>query len=111
MVPEPRILLALILFLSSAGKWFLVTILCVYTGGPGYGLHGQGIESRWGDIFRTLSSRLWGPPSLLYKGYRVIIGIKRPGRGANNPPHIALRLMKEYSYVYSYASLKDGDTF
>jgi len=51
MVPEPRILLALILFLSSAGKWFLATIPCVYTRGPGYRLNGPGIESRWGARF------------------------------------------------------------
>jgi len=37
-----------------------------------YGLNGQGIESRWGGvIFRTRPDRPWGPPSLLYKGYRV----------------------------------------
>jgi len=38
----------------------------------GYGLNGPGIESRWGDeIFRTCPDRPWGPPSLLYNGYRV----------------------------------------
>jgi hypothetical protein len=30
-----------------------------------YGLDGQRIESRWGEIFRTCSERSWGPPSLL----------------------------------------------
>ena len=38
----------------------------------GYGLNGPGIESRWGgEIFRTRPDRPWGPPSLLYNGYRV----------------------------------------
>jgi hypothetical protein len=43
-----------------------------------------GIESRWGEIFRTCPHRPWGPPSLLYNGYRVFPGgIKRPGRDAD----------------------------
>jgi hypothetical protein len=41
-----------------------------------YGLDGPGIESRWGDIFRTCPDRPWGPPSLLYNGYRVFPGGK-----------------------------------
>ena len=31
----------------------------------GYELHGPGIESRWGEIFRTCPDRPWGPPKLL----------------------------------------------
>ena len=30
-----------------------------------YGLDGTGIESRWGEIFRTHPYLLWSPPSLL----------------------------------------------
>jgi len=41
----------------------------------GYGLDGPGIESRCGgDIYRACSARPWGPPSLLYNGYRVFPG-------------------------------------
>ena len=36
-----------------------------------HGLDGPGIESRWGEIFRTSPDRAWGPPSLLYNEYRV----------------------------------------
>jgi hypothetical protein len=36
-----------------------------------YGLEGPGIESRWGEIFRTYPDQLRGPPSLLYNRYRV----------------------------------------
>jgi hypothetical protein len=36
-----------------------------------YGLDGPGIESQWGEIFRTCTEQLWRPPSLLYTGYRV----------------------------------------
>ena len=53
----------------------------------GYGLNGQGIESRWGgggEILRTCPDRPWGPPNLLYNGYRVFPGGKvRPGRDAD----------------------------
>jgi hypothetical protein len=53
----------------------------------GYGLDGPGIESRWGRIFRTCPGRPWGPPSLLYNGYRVFPGgRKRPGRDADPSP-------------------------
>ena len=50
----------------------------------GYGLEGPGIESRWG---RDCPDRPWGPPSLLYNGYRVFPGGKeRPGRDADPSP-------------------------
>ena len=64
-------------------------------GGPGsvvgiataYGLHGPGIESRWGEIFRNSPDRYWGPPSLLYNGYRVFPGGKvLPERDADSSP-------------------------
>jgi hypothetical protein len=43
-----------------------------------YGLDGPGIESQWGgvEIFCTFPDRLWGPPSLLYNGYRVFPRVK-----------------------------------
>ena len=40
-----------------------------------------------GDIFRTCPDRPWGPPSLLYDGYRVSPGGKeRPGCAADPSP-------------------------
>jgi hypothetical protein len=42
----------------------------------GYGLDGPGIESRGGEIFRACPDWPWGPPSLLYNGYRVFPGGK-----------------------------------
>jgi hypothetical protein len=45
----------------------------------GYRLDGLGIESRWGEIFRTRPEWTWGPPSLLYNGYRVFPGDKATG--------------------------------
>jgi len=50
----------------------------------GYGLDGPGIESRWGEIFRTCPDRPCGPHSLLYNGYRVFpVGKERPGCDAD----------------------------
>ena len=53
----------------------------------GYGLDGPGIKSRWGRGARfsaPVPDRPWGPPSLLYNGYRVFPGGKeRPGRDAD----------------------------
>ena len=61
-----------------------------------YGLESPGIESWWGEIFRTRPDRLWGPPSLLYNGYRLsFLGVKRPERSVDHPPHLALRLKNE----------------
>ena len=49
----------------------------------GYGLDGPGSETG-GAIFRTCSDRPWGPPSLLYNGYRIFPrGKERPGRDAD----------------------------
>ena len=37
-------------------------------------------------IFRTCPDRSWGPPRLLYNGYRVFPRVKWPGRAADYPP-------------------------
>ena len=62
-----------------------------------YGLDGAGIESQWGgEIFRTCPDRPWGPPSLLYNGYRVFPeGKVRPGRDAEPSPHSGTVVKKE----------------
>jgi len=36
-----------------------------------YGLDGPGSNPGGDEIFRTCPDRPWGPPSLLYDGYRV----------------------------------------
>jgi hypothetical protein len=63
-----------------------------------YGLEGPGIESRWGEIFRTYPHRLRGPPNLLYNGYRVFPGGKG-GRGVmlTTHPLIVPRLRKRWA--------------
>ena len=62
---------------------------------------------RWnpggGEIFRTSPDRLWGPPSLLYNGYRVSFpGVKWPGRGVDRPPASSFEVkIKVELYLYS----------
>ena len=63
----------------------------------GYGLGRSRDRIPLGDeIFRTCPDRPWGPPSLLYNGYRVFPGGKeRPGREANtSPPSSALWVVR-----------------
>jgi hypothetical protein len=49
-----------------------------------HGLDGPGIEPWWGRDFSAHADRPWGPPSLLYNGYRVFPGGKeRPGHDAD----------------------------
>jgi hypothetical protein len=66
----------------------------------GYGLDGPGIKSRWGEIFRTCPDRPWGPPSLLYNGYRVVPrGKERPRRDADPSPPSSAVVKKSSSYT------------
>jgi len=44
-----------------------------------YWLDGSEIETRWGLGFPHRPDRPWGPPSLLYNGYRAFPGGKLPG--------------------------------
>jgi hypothetical protein len=65
-----------------------------------YGLDGPGIESRWA---RDFPDRPWGPPSVLYSGYRVSLpGVKRPGRGVDQPPPSSAEV-KERVQLYLYS--------
>jgi len=49
-----------------------------------------------GMRFSARSDRPWGPPSLLYNGYRVFPGGKvRPGRAADHSPPPSAAVMEE----------------
>jgi hypothetical protein len=67
----------------------------------GYGLDGARIESWWGgEIFRNCPDQPWGPPSLLYNGYRVFPGGKEwPGRDADPGAHTASCTMGTGSFL------------
>ena len=69
----------------------------------GYRLDGPGIESRWGQDFPHLSRPLWGPPSLLYSGYRVFPrGKEQPGHDTDpSPPSSAVGHERVELYFYS----------
>ena len=62
----------------------------------GYRLDGPEIESQWGQDLRTCPDRPWGPPSLLYNGYRVFPGVKS-SRGMTLTPHPLLVLWSRKS--------------
>jgi hypothetical protein len=62
----------------------------------GYGLDGPGIESRWGRNFPHTSKPALGPtqpPVQRVPG--LSLGVKRPERGVDHPPHLTPRLKKE----------------
>jgi hypothetical protein len=56
-----------------------------------------------GEILRTSPDRPWGPPSLLYNGYRVFPGgRKRPGHDADLSPLLVPRSKNRVDlYLYS----------
>ena len=60
-----------------------------------YGLDGPGIESRWGEIFRTLQTGPGAHPASYTMGTGPFPGVKQPRRGVDHPPHLAPRLKKE----------------
>ena len=60
----------------------------------------RGSNPGGGEIFRTCPDRPWGPPSILYNGYRVFPGGKeRPGRDTHPSPSSNAVVMKEKSYT------------
>jgi hypothetical protein len=62
----------------------------------GYGLDGPGIEYRWDEIFRICPDRTWGPPSLLYNGYRLFAeGKERSGRDTDPSAPSSAVVVKE----------------
>ena len=59
----------------------------------------RGSNPGGGEIFRTCPDRTWGPPSLLYNGYRVFPGGKeRSGRDADPSLLSGAVVMKGQSY-------------
>jgi hypothetical protein len=73
-------------------------LMCVYLH-----LANKFLQPGGGEIFRTCPDRPWGPPSLLYNGYRVFPGgRKRPGREAYPSPLLVPRSKNRVAlYIYS----------
>ena len=66
--------------------------------GTGWLVHGS--NPGRGEIFCTPPDQPWGPPSLLYIGYRIsFLGVKWLGRGVDHPPHLTPKLKKEQDYT------------
>ena len=60
------------------------------------GLAGRGSNPGGGEILRTCPDRPWGPPSLLYNGYRFFPGgEERPGCDADSSPPSSAVVRKE----------------
>jgi hypothetical protein len=60
-----------------------------------YGLNGPGIETLWGAGFSAhVQTGPGAHPASYTMGTRTFQGVKQPGRGVGNPPHLAPRLKK-----------------
>jgi hypothetical protein len=77
------------------------SVVCIATC---YTLDGPEILSWWGvEIFRAHPDRLWGPPSLLYNGYRALLG-DREARAWHWPPTPSSVGVKERVEQYLYST-------
>ena len=59
----------------------------------------RGSNRGGGEIFRTFPDRHWGPPNLIYNGYRVIPGGKAAGTW-RKPPTPSIAEVKERVELY-----------
>ena len=64
--------------------------------------------------YLKVTDRLWGPPSLLFKGY-FLGGVKRPGREADHSPLSSAEFKNEWSYTstapYAFVVCKKDNFF
>jgi len=61
-----------------------------------YELDDPAIESRWGARFTAhVQNRPGAHPTFFIMGTGSFPGVKRPGRGVDHPPQLALRLKEE----------------
>jgi hypothetical protein len=65
----------------------------------GYGLYGPGIESLWGEIFVHVQTGPGAYPASCTMGIGSFPRVKRPRRGADNPPPSSTEVTNEWSYT------------
>jgi hypothetical protein len=61
---------------------------------------GSGIESRWRQGFPHFLYRPWGQSGLLYNGYRIITGVRRPGRDVDHLPPSSAEVKERLKLVF-----------
>jgi len=72
-----------------------------------YGLDGAGLEYPWGEVFHTRPGRPWGPPTLLFNGYRVFPEGKTTGAWRRPPtPSSSEVKVRVELYIYSRLGLR-----
>ena len=60
-------------------------------------------------VVHILPDRLWGPPILLFNGFRGFFsGVKRPGRNVDHTPSSSAEIENEWSYTSTPAMLLPG---
>jgi hypothetical protein len=67
----------------------------------GYGLDGPGSNPGWGRDISHTSRPALGTTDLLYNRYRVFLGGKAAGRGADHPPLLVPAQERVELYLYS----------
>ena len=67
-----------------------------------YGFDGPGSNLGGDETFCTFPDRPWGSPTLLYEYQVSYPGVKRPGRGADNPL-LSSAEVKERVKLYLYS--------
>jgi hypothetical protein len=72
----------------------------------------RGSNPGGGEIFRNYPNRSWGPPSLLYNGYRMFPGLEN-GRGVKLTPHPLLvsRSRNRLLSLRAFVACKKGETY
>ena len=83
--------------------WIILVYLTEYMNTTTTGWAKSGSKPEVGEIFRTHADRLWGPPSLLYNGYRLsFLWVKRLECDVKHSPTSRAKV-KERVELYFYS--------
>ena len=84
----------------------LVFVKCQYSDSLQTGRPGDRIPV-WVRSSVPVQTGIWTPFSVIYNGYRIPVpGVKRPGRGVNNPPSSSAEVKERVElYVYFISGL------